>query len=505
MMKNNNLLVLIGFSLLLLGGCISSNADIHTKGLADIQTKGLNLVSTDIDNALFSKGIHNRKQALVVGVSDYAGEANDLDGIELDVEKMKNLFESWGFEVTTLYDQESLKIIDKLTQYGKELTQNDDFAFYYSGHGSHKKDTSNDEADGEDETLVLSDGSENIHLLDDTLYGAFNAIKSKKMIFFDSCHSGTVFRSLSGKFQSKTITPTVVGKTFSKSLTTESKNDAIDTNSDFIVFSSAQDNEEALATPEGSLFTNSIYNLFANNKAINEPFSSIKKNLTNEILKYAKKTGAKAHHPSISYSKSYSDASSLKDFTTPKSNPIVVQTPIVKVQSSQDNLDEKTLQQTLESFIQKNKIERMKLKYKKSTYSVGDSINFTLDTEGEKGYLTIFYVDKNDVTLLYPNPFVSPKIIEGSYAFPKDFSGGKFELEAYKSCNNCKEEKTTIYTLLSARPILDSSVFQSKDGLFSFAKESSTSQTVTRSVRLKATTKSTNNHPELGKYEFIVQ
>jgi len=447
----------------------------------------------------------NRKEAFVVGVSDYAGEANDLDGIERDVEKMKNLFESWGFEVTTLYDQESLKMVDKLAEYGKNLTADDYFAFYYSGHGSHKKDTNNDEADGQDETLVLSDGRENIHLLDDTLYAAFNGIKSKKMIFFDSCHSGTVFRSLTGKFQSKTISPTVVEKTFSKSLTIQSKGDSINKNSDFIVFSSAQDNEEALATPEGSLFTNSIYNLFNNNKAINEPFSSIKKNLTDEIAAYAQKTGAKAHHPSISYSKSYSDANTLKEFTNPKSNSIVAQTPIVKVPPSENNSNETTLQQTLENFIQKNKIDKMVLNYKKSTYKVGNSINFTLDTQGAKGYLTIFYVDKNDVTLLYPNPFVSPKTIQGSYTFPKDFSGGKFELEAYKSCSNCNKETTTIYTLLSARPILDSSVFQSKDGLFSFAKESSTSQTVTRAVRLKAVSKSTNNHPQLGKYEFIVQ
>ncbi|CAA6800343.1 MAG: Metacaspase [uncultured Sulfurovum sp.] len=484
------------FFLIFFQACVSEKVNGQSKGLALAQSNAMS-------NVLFSKNIQNNKKALVVGVSDYAGENADLNGIERDVEKMKNMFESWGFEVTTLYDAEALKIVDYLSNYGRDLSNNDYFAFYYSGHGSHKKDENNDESDGSDETLVLSNGKENIHLLDDVLYAKFNTIKAKKMIFFDSCHSGTVFRSLNGKVQSKTIDAATVNRTLSKGLNISTSKDIIENNSDFIVFSSARDDEEALATPNGSLFTNSLYRLFSNQNSLNQPFSDIKKSLTSDVLRYARENSAKEHHPNISYSKSYSSSSTLKDFTQSQSKIASANTPISS--NTSNTAKEITLQETLEGFIQEGKMEKMSLNYDNTTYTVGQSVEFSLNTQGARGYLTIFYVDKNDVTLLYPNSFVQPKIIEGSYHFPKDFSGGKFELEAYKSCHNCQEEQTTIYTLLSSEPILQSSVFKSKDGLLSFAKGSQKSQVVTRAVRLKAISKNTNSSPKLGKYQFIVK
>jgi hypothetical protein len=148
----------------------------------------------------------------------------------------------------------------------------------------------------------------------------------------------------------------------------------------------------------------------------------------------------------------------------------------------------------------------MPLKYSKTTYNTGESVEFSLDTEGEKGYLTIFYVDGSDVTLLYPNPFVTSKELQGKYSFPNDLSGGKFELEAYKSCSDCQEERTTIYALLSSRPILDASAIRSRDGLTSFAKGSSQSHVMTRAVRIKASPKNGGGFtPQLNKYEFIVK
>ncbi|CAA6816806.1 MAG: Metacaspase [uncultured Sulfurovum sp.] len=486
---------LLGVFFLGLQGCNSQKSVLESKALALSS-------SNEKSNLLFSKNIQNHKKALVVGISDYAGEDADLNGIERDVEKMKNIFESWGFEVTTLYDQEALKIVDYLTNYGNTLNKDDYFAFYYSGHGSHKKDENNDELDHQDESLVLSDGKENTHLLDDTLYDKFNKIKAKKMVFFDSCHSGTVFRSLNGKFQSKTISSTSVNKVFPKSLDLQNKNDSITSNNDFIVFSSAQDNEEALATPEGSLFTNSLYRLLSNENFINQSFAQIKNALTQDITAYAKKNGAKSHHPSISYSKSYSSSNTLKDFTTSSKSGAVAVANAVSISNASE---EKTLQETLESFIDTHKIDKMTLIYDKTAYSVGQSVEFSLDTQNTRGYLTIFHVDQNDITLLYPNSFITPKMIEGKYHFPKDFSGGKFELEAYKSCHNCEEEETSIYALLSSTPILDSSLFQSKEGLLSFSKKSLKSQSVTRAVRIKTLSKNSNNNPRLGKYKFIVR
>jgi hypothetical protein len=463
---------------------------------ADTQSKGLSISATTKGvSTLFSKSIKGKKQALVVGVSDYAGEGSDLGGIERDTGKMKRLFEDWGFEVKVLYDKNSMQIIDYLDKYGDKLNSNDLFAFYYSGHGSHVPDVSGDESDGEDETLVLSDGRENTHLLDDILYAKFNAIKAKKMIFFDSCHSGTVFRSINGKSQPKTISPKDVKKSFSKGLSIDTKSVSMRQDSDFIVFSSSQDNEESLATPTGSLFTNSIYEVFSDKNIQGKSFDEINRVLTTKVLAYAKETEGIPHHPNISFSKSYSGSSTFNDFVGAKSTTTTISTETNSI-----------LQNTLENLMSSNNIKIMPLTYNKTSYNTGESVEFSLDTEGEKGYLTIFYVDGSDVTLLYPNPFVTSKKLQGKYSFPADLSGGKFELEAYKSCNGCQEEKTTIYALLSSRPILDASAIRSRDGLTSFAKGSNQSKVMTRAVRIKASSKnSAGFRPQLNKYEFIVK
>ncbi|NEW61295.1 hypothetical protein GSY74_08365 [Sulfurovum sp. bin170] len=505
MKKSQKILSFATLSLiaLSLGACAS--------GATNSQSKGLSVGSTTTGSTtLFSKNIVGKKQALVVGVSDYAGESADLGGIERDVNKMKRLFEGWGFEVKTLYDRESIQIVDYLSQYGENLGSDDYFAFYYSGHGSHKPDSNGDEADGEDETLVLSDGRENTHLIDDILYAKFNGIKAKKMIFFDSCHSGTVFRSLNGKSQPKTISPNSVTKSFSKGLSiggVTKKSDTMDRDSKYIVFSSSQDDEESLATPTGSLFTNSIYEIFSDKSSQSKSFDDIGKILTSKVLAYAKESEGTPHHPSISFSKSYSNSDTFQNFVGTKStasNSATSTTPVAV--PSQTPTTDSTLQNTLETLMNNGEMKRMNLSYNKTSYNTGESVEFSLDTGGDRGYLTIFYVDSNDVTLLYPNPFVNSKEIQGRYSFPKDLSGGKFELEAYKGCNGCQEEKTVIYTLLSSKPILDASAIRSRDGLTSFARKSSESQIMTRAVRVKAVpTNNSGFKPQLGKYEFIVR
>ncbi len=477
-------------------GCASSSS----------QSKGL---SINNKNTLFSKKNNNiKREALLLGISDYAGDSNDLNGIERDIEKMKKLFQDWGFNVKVLYDKDSISIVDYLDNYAKELNSNDYFAFYYSGHGSHLPDKSGDEEDGEDETLVLSDGRENTHLIDDVLYAKFNAIKAKKMIFFDSCHSGTVFRALNGKVQSKTISPDNVKKVFSKSLSITPKSDTIDSNSEYIVFSSSRDDEESLATPTGSLFTNSIYEIFSDKNSYNSSLADITKTLKKKVVTYAKEISEKGQHPNIYFSNSYSNLSKFKDFIESKSTQEIVSSASINSSLEKNNFQnrEKTLQDTLDELIDSKEIDKMYLSYDKTTYRVGDSIRFSLDTKGQRGYLTIFYIDKNDVTILYPNPYAHSKTIKGSYTFPDDFSNGKFELEAYKSCNNCQEEKTVIYVLLSSEPILDINTITKKGELSSFAKGSKDSKIITRAVRIKAK-KSIDRtfRPQLNRYSFIVR
>lgn len=70
----------------------------------------------------------------------------------------------------------------------------DVLAITYSGHGSYVADTDGDEIDGKDETWYLYDG----HLKDDKIKGLLGKLKvdARITIISDSCHSGTVTRSM---------------------------------------------------------------------------------------------------------------------------------------------------------------------------------------------------------------------------------------------------------------------------------------------------------------------
>ena len=477
------------FSLLISTLQISANEGFYT------QSRGISIPS-------MTKGVSDKREALIVGVSDYAKDNQDLNGIDKDVEKMNQLFLNLGFHVTILKDHESMHLLDNLTNYANSLNSKDTFAFYYTGHGSHKKDQNNDESDGQDETLVLSDGRVNKHLIDDILYQKFNDIKAKKLVFFDSCHSGTAFRSLNGKTQTKSMKPEEVTQSFqlSSSKGISIGDDTISKQGEFVVFSSSQDTEESLATPTGSLFTNAISEVFANGQLQSKSLNEVKEIVEKKVLSYAKQTDGIPHHPNINYSSSSIGNRSLESFINTKSIPTET-TSISSPSLIQDN----RLQATFEHLIASGQLEKLPLYYQKTLYSQGDSVEFTVDTQQTKGYLTVFYIDKNDVTILYPNPFVTTTQLQGRYKFPQDLANGQFELEAYKSCRGCQEEKTTIYALLTAQPIKNIKDIQSK-GLKSFGNDSTQSKVMSRAIRIKATTKSTDSFkPKLGKYEFIVK
>jgi hypothetical protein len=481
------------FNITLLSLLLSSFQLLADEGFYE-KSRGISIPS-------MAKGVSDRREALIVGVSDYARDNQDLNGIEKDVAKMKQLFLNLGFNVKVLKNEESMNILSNFTHYANELTSKDTFAFYYSGHGSHTKDMNNDEADGQDETLVLSDGKINKNLIDDILYKKLNDIKAKKIVFFDSCHSGTAFRSLGGKTQAKSMKPEDVTESFklSSSKGISVGGDSMSDQGDFVVFSSSQDTEESLATPTGSLFTNAISEVFSDKQLQSKSLNEVKKIVGEKVLNYAKETDGIPHHPSINYSSSSIGSRSLASFINTKSIPTTsVNRPTPLVSNN-------TLQETFENLLASGKLEKLSLNYRQTTYQTGSSVEFEVDTQQTRGYLTVFYIDKDDVTVLYPNPFVKSTPLQGKYRFPQDLAHGQFELEAYKSCTGCQEEKTTIYAMLSAQPIKNIKEVQSK-GLKSFGNNSNESKIISRAVRIKATAKSTALFtPKLGKYEFIVK
>jgi hypothetical protein len=140
--------------------------------------------------------------AVCIGIN-YKGTANELRGCENDIINTKKVLkEKFGFEeanINTLMESEGtkptfqniLKAIDWLIQKNqregvKELW------FQYSGHGSHLRDRSGDEKDGQDECLVTMD---NYALTDDLLRSELISKLTpgtKLYCLMDCCHSGTI-------------------------------------------------------------------------------------------------------------------------------------------------------------------------------------------------------------------------------------------------------------------------------------------------------------------------
>ena len=138
-----------------------------------------------------------KKRALCIGINDYPGTNNDLNGCVNDAQDWAELFSRGGYEVTLLLDsmatgqaiRDGMRAIVQTTGWG------DRGVVTYSGHGTNLRDVSGDEADGRDEALVPYDFQNGV-ILDDELYDIFGYKRFGAKVFFisDSCFSGTINR-----------------------------------------------------------------------------------------------------------------------------------------------------------------------------------------------------------------------------------------------------------------------------------------------------------------------
>lgn len=154
------------------------------------------------------------KRALLIGINDYRyDDIPDLQGTHNDVAAMHDiLVRRFGFPEDNI-----LRLLDaKATREGilaairshllQPANSSSVVVLYFSGHGSQMRDASREEADGWDETLVTQDTShvgsgENRDITDDEIKGILAELAAKAgqvTMVSDSCHSGTVARSLNG-------------------------------------------------------------------------------------------------------------------------------------------------------------------------------------------------------------------------------------------------------------------------------------------------------------------
>lgn len=151
------------------------------------------------------KSIQMRKarRAVLIGIN-YLGQPGQLSGCHNDVENIKRyLIKEQGFmekDMLILMDDGKhhaptrRNIIDAFTRITQYSEAGDVVFIHYSGHGGRVPDTSGDEADGYDETLIPVDFKESGQILDDDVFKIL--VKPMKRdvqvtVLMDCCHSGS--------------------------------------------------------------------------------------------------------------------------------------------------------------------------------------------------------------------------------------------------------------------------------------------------------------------------
>ena len=171
-------------------------------------TAGLLALAFSLTVAVPDAGAAPVKRALLIGVDDYlAAGVSDLRGCGNDVDLMKTILTGkFDFEpenVVVLKSGEATReaIISSIRSHLVAPSEADDIAIlHYSGHGSQMIDTSGDEVDGLDETIVPHDSRQGgvFDINDDEINALMKEIteKTENVAFIlDSCHSGSAARA----------------------------------------------------------------------------------------------------------------------------------------------------------------------------------------------------------------------------------------------------------------------------------------------------------------------
>ncbi len=220
-----------------------------------------------------------RSVALLVGVGDYQDQQLDILGVDQDLKKAKEIMLRLGVserDITQLYNEQATldAVVLRMRQFVDELQPEDIFYLYLSTHGLQLDDQNGDEMDGRDEAMALADFSigkagEDVEvsgaLLDDQLAEMLAALPNhRKVIIADTCHSGTISKSLSDDI-GEAITR--VGKfiqmpSWLRSESTTTSANSLDELSQpgVLLLSAAADGELADIDESGSVFTRALFN-----------------------------------------------------------------------------------------------------------------------------------------------------------------------------------------------------------------------------------------------------
>jgi metacaspase-1 len=367
------------------------------------------------------------QRALVVGVGKLDIPNNDLPSIELDLERIHEMLNRMGFEdrqIHTLQDEAatSSRVIAEFNTWLTQGVQPDDrVVFYFSGHGSNIPDEHGDQDDNVSQVLVTHDvkftrvkaGPSLSGVLPDfRISQLLAAIPSRNVLFIvDSCHSGTVTRSFSLDNHSLGTSPVYVKSlnypgmpsppphavTRGIATATERKEPQWDSHANYIAITAAADNQEAIGTMNGGVFTLGLTD--AVKRLTSEGKSPTPKELRDDADAYIRSKVDKnqVHTPQIMGNQALADA------------PIKVIALNAANGPNRKRLLELVAQQP----------QHIDLTASSSRYVVDQPVKLTLKIPAD-GFLNVVSVDaKDNATVLFPNGYQKANAVSaGTFSFP---------------------------------------------------------------------------------------
>jgi len=147
------------------------------------------------------------KRAVCIGINNYPGTFNDLQGCVNDANDWSALLRGFGFTVSLMLDSQATRQNVKAALDGlvSAAGAGDVVVFTYSGHGTQALDLSGDEGDTYDEAISVYDGK----ILDDELRTIIQKINphATLVVISDSCFSGSVTRVAAGPAKPRYMPP----------------------------------------------------------------------------------------------------------------------------------------------------------------------------------------------------------------------------------------------------------------------------------------------------------
>jgi metacaspase-1 len=367
------------------------------------------------------------QRALLVGVGKLDIPGNELPGIDLDLDAMHEMLNLMGFadrQIHTLRDEAatSSSVIAEFDGWLKQGVQPDDrVVFYFSGRGSNIPDERGGQDVSARQVLVTNDvklthvnaGPSLSGVLPDfRIAELLAAIPSKNVLLIvDSSHAGNVTGSFSlnnhslgnnrvyAKSYSYPGMPAPPAHSSTRGLVVSAKRKEAqpDPQLNYIAITAAADNQEAIGTLDGGVFTLGLTN--AARQLISDGMSPTPKQLRDAADTYIRTKVDKdqLYTPQITGNQGLADAP-LKVISLNASNG-----------PNRKHLLDLVAQQP----------QHIDLTASKTQYAVDEPVKLTLKLPAD-GYLNVVSVDaKDNATVLFPNGIQQTNNVSaGSFTFP---------------------------------------------------------------------------------------